>query len=173
MTRIVISSVVLLFLTVGCSSKGSQPVVGMADGVSLFADEELTKDTKRLAAGMAVKIVAIHDKAVQVKTETGEEGWLAPYALCSLDEFERRKSASELPTSIICLGHEDGSTFMYGGSLTIQNNQLVIMPGQGVWMDPTMKGKEFSISNETLVGDPAVLFLVTEYRGIRRLPISR
>ncbi len=147
-------------------------VVGVTGPVELYPDADLEKEKMaEIEGGTTVNVLETRECAVRVKTKSGQEGWLRRCWLCTAKEYERRKSAGEVPRQAICIGSVEGKTAFYGGGLSIENSQIVMKPGDSFWMDPTMKGKNFNFGGESVAGDPAVLLLKPERGNMIRLPI--
>jgi len=162
-----------ILLAVGCGETPEPPpvpVVGV-EGVSLYGDEDLSEEKAPLAPGIELVIVAEKGDKLEVKTTSGEQGWVRRCCLCSRKEFDRRESEDQIPTKVVCIKSKDGQTLMYGGSLSIENGQIVMKPGDAFWMDPTMEGTEFTFGSEEGTGDPGVLLLTPESGDMIRMKI--
>src|SRR4051812_28693072 len=72
------------------------PVVGVAGPVELYEDSKLAKGKGKLEAGTTLTILTTEDKALQVKTQAGEEGWLRRCWVCTSSEYDRRKAQSQV-----------------------------------------------------------------------------
>lgn len=139
----------------------------------VFSDPQLERRDSMLQAGIRVEVLRELSNAAEVRTPSGGTGWLRKCYLCSAKEFGRRKAADEVPQNLICVGFDAGGSFLYGGSLSIANNQFVVQPGDAFWMDPTMKGKTFEIAGQKINGNPEVLVLYNAHKKLVLLPIAR
>lgn len=162
-----------ILLAVGCVETAEPPpvpVVGV-EGVSLYGDEDLSEEKAPLAPGIELAIVAEKGDNLEINTTSGAQGWVRRCWVCSLKEFHRRESDGHIPTKVVCIKSEDGRTLMYGGSLSIENGDIVMKPGDAFWMDPTMNGTEFTFGSQEVMGDPNVLLLTPESGDMIRLQI--
>lgn len=158
----------------GCAGndpKSVTPVVGLADGTVLYEGPELSIEKARLDAGATVTVLTKKDKALEIKTQSGQQGWVQRYAICSQAEWERRKAHDQMPKQVMCIGSDGGGYFMYGGAISIGNDQFVMKPGDAYWLDESMTGKGFTLGSERVTGDPTVLWLNTEKEGVVKLPL--
>lgn len=158
----VLSSLCVLsaILTVGSTGLALDAAVVGIKECDVFCSEELSEKIVTLEAGTEVSVVKYTNTVVQLTTPKGEQGWVRRCALCLPDEYVRRKKASEIPDRVFCVGAEtNGSTFLYGGSLSIKNGRYCVESGQGVWLDESAKGREFHIAAHNIQGDPKVMFL--------------
>ncbi len=148
------------------------PVVGVGGSVTMFAEPELKNSKSAVASGTVLSVVAERDNVLQVKASPDVEGWIERRFVCSQMEFNRRTQAKEFPKRIMCVGHNGSGSFFYGGSISIQENQLVMVAGDGFWLDASMKGKEFGFGGKKTVGEPDVLLLAPEKGDtMTRLPV--
>lgn len=163
-------SIVIALLVAATSSctksqkaDGEKAVVGYSASANLYEDAQLTKELSTLELGTDVVVLTTQDDdVVSVRTAKGQQGWLRRCWLCSPAELNRRKTADEVPKNICCIKTEGDRKLLYGGALSIQDGAPAVMEGDAFWLDPTMKGKEFSIGGAKIVGDPSVLVL---YKG--------
>lgn len=155
----------------GTDPRSVTPVVGLADGAVLYEGPELMKEKARLDAGATVTVLTKKDKAFEIKTQSGQQGWVPRYAICTQAEWERRKAENQAPKIVVCIGSDGGRTFMYGGSISIGNGGFVMKPGDAYWLDESMTGKAFTLGSERVTGDPAILWLNTEKEGVVKLPL--
>jgi len=146
-------------------------VVGVAR-CKLFASSAMTDPAGELDAGTEVSIVGLHGDLLQVRTAAAQTGWLRMCCLCSAAELARRQRDNQVPRNLACVGYDKGGSFLYGGSLSIVNNQFVAQEGDAFWLDPTMKGKAFTIIGHEVVGDPHILLLCCPGDKLARLPIA-
>ena len=73
-----------------------KPVIGIQE-CSLFAAEELKEETATLRAGAEVSVEEERAWAVRVATAEGKKGWVRRCCLCAPAEFNRRKTAGDIP----------------------------------------------------------------------------
>ncbi len=139
-----------------------KPVIGI-QACNLFAAQNLKEEAGNLQAGVEVSVEEEQDWAVRVATADGKKGWVRRCCLCTTQEFQRRKRAGEVPTSMICIGADkDRGTYLYGGDLPIRMGKFAVDAGQAFWMDPTARGETFTVGSHHMQGDPSILFLYTK-----------
>jgi hypothetical protein len=137
----------------------------------VFSGSDLQGRVTDIKAGARVSLRGDQGGVVEINTSDGTKGWVRRCYLCSDAEYRRRKTRNEIPDMVTFVGAEpDGRMFTYG-RFNIRNNKVVILPGQALWMDVSATGKKFTAASHRLTGDPGVLFLYKQDRGIARLPI--
>jgi hypothetical protein len=161
-----LSSIIFALLvaaTSSCTKSEKSAVLGYSGSANLYEDSKLGKELSLLELGAEVAVLSAQDDdIVNVKTAKGQQGWLRRCWLCSPTELNRRKAADEVPKNICCIKAEGERKLLYGGALSIQDGAPAVMEGDAFWLDPMMKGKEFSIGGTKIIGDPSVLVL---YKG--------
>jgi hypothetical protein len=154
----------------GCSETTQAVAVMAIDGRGLAPQSDLSGDVVAVERGDSLTVLSGDaDDALEVQTSDGKQGWVRRCWICSSAEFERRKATNQTPLNLICIGHEDGDTFMYDGSLSIVDGQMSAQPGDAFWMDSTMIGQTFTFGDEAFEGDPSILLLIPESGPILRL----
>ena len=167
---VALATTTLDYQVVAANSPRNQPVVGIKE-CDLYSTQEMKQQVATLTNGTKVTLEKALPDALHVKTASGANGWVWRCALCSEEEYSRRKRNNEVPLRTICVGaNKDGQTFLYGGTIPIRNNGFALEAGQAVWMDETAKGRTFTVASHPLVGNSKVLFL---YKGttVAQLPI--
>ncbi len=154
----------LLLLSIGLNTKAQhtdtvRPVIAYSGAENLFEDSKLSKSVATLVLGTELVILKTENDLLNVRTSAGQQGWTRRCWICSLAEFKRRNSNDETPKNLVCVQSEGGKKFLYGGTLSIQNNRPAVRVGDAFWLDQTMKGLDYSIAGVTIVGDPSILFL--------------
>jgi hypothetical protein len=154
----------------GCSESTQAAAVMAVDGRGLAPLQDLSGDFVPVARGAPLTVLSSEaGDALEVRSADGKQGWVRRCWICSSAEFERRKATNQTPLNLICIGHENGETFMYDGSLSIVDGQMSAQPGDAFWMDSTMIGQTFSFGDESFEGDPGILLLIPENGPILRL----
>ncbi|MDO8588023.1 MAG: hypothetical protein Q7T82_13420 [Armatimonadota bacterium] len=148
------------------------PVVGIKSA-DLFSSPDMVDSKSSVSAGAKLLVFTVQGDKIEVSTPRGERGWLRRCVTCSPSEYKRRKTARQVPESLVCIGAEGEQLFMYGGAMSIGGNEPVAKVGQAFWMDPTAKGKRFTIGSTPNIGNPEVLLLLRSGGRVARLPIWR
>jgi len=163
------ATLAVIAILCGCGKpKAKQPVVGVAECM-VYADYEFKTDSQSLTAGTEVKVLNMAGEGVQIQYPSGS-GWVHRYALCSREEYERRKQAEEIPEQVVTIVYNNGSFYLTGGAISIGNNQPIASPGQGFWMDSSTEGHPDSIASTVcLRGDH--LHFITKANKVVQLPI--
>jgi len=152
--------------------KNKKAVVGVSDAI-LYSNQELNKIEAILKKGDKLTIQSNFDDCLYVKCQNGKTGWIRCFVICSQKEYKRRIAHNEIPSSVTCVGSEDGKLFLYGGVITIGHNRPVVEPGQAFWMDPTAQNVPFTIDQKTVKGNPSVLYLYKKRNHVVELRIYK
>ncbi len=163
-------------------------VVGVEDA-RLFLDlgaAEVGKtdlSDRALAVGTEVSVTGVVHDSLHVKTESGEQGWLARGAVCSPHELERRQSRNEVPDNLFRMHRSDSGVFTTSvggadfrgmpvgpGTATVKGI-AEIYTGAAVYLDDSMKGETAVFMGTEIMGDPSVIWLLVGQERAVPLPV--
>ena len=152
--------------------------IGVAGPVALWSDPALQEHVKvQLNSGARLTVMPTSQaRVVRAVTKRGDEGYLPRYAVCSIPEYERRKAQNEIPKQVYCIVAEgnQGAVLPLGATQTdpnVDRRRPLFAAGDGVWLDESMRGREYYIGAESVHGDPAIMFLVLPTGKLARLDV--
>lgn len=152
--------------------------IGIVGPVALWEDPALQERVKgQLSTGARITVTPTsRGRVVRALTKKGEEGYLPRYAVCSIGEYERRKAQNEIPKQVFCIVAEgsQGAVLPLGappGEAGAERKRPLFAAGDGIWLDESMRGREYYIGAESVHGDPAVMFLVLPTGKLARLDV--
>ena len=163
-----------LVAVIGSGCSGAKPsreaAIGMKE-VSLSSGNDLKGDGPGVAAGTRVTVTEEQGDTVRVRTQDGKEYWCRRIATCTLEELGRRQANEQVPDGITFMGLGDGGGYRMYGQVQIRNGRVAIVPGQGLWFDPTVCEGTNSVEVAGTKVAPRVdaIFFVTE-NGLVELP---
>jgi hypothetical protein len=153
-------------------------VVGIVGPVALWEDPGLQERVKcQLSSGARVTVTPTsRARVVRAVTRRGDEGYLPRCALCSASEYERRRAQNEIPKQVYCIVAEGNRGAVLplgvtGEATSVDRRRPLFAAGDGIWLDESMRGKEYYIGAEPVHGDPAIMFLMLPTGKLTRLEV--
>jgi hypothetical protein len=172
-----IGFVVVLVSALGANTTNedsSELVVGIKQW-PLFKDDTLVKQKTNLPGGTRITVIRApkNRMEIEVKTTSGDMGFIQRFAICTQVEFNRRKVQGEIPNSIAKILYTNGNFAIapIGDyvDISIGNDTPRTQPGQAYWIDDSIQGKPFYISSQEVYSNH--LYLVKADNSVVELPI--